>query len=181
MRANQRLRGILFAGLLVLAGTAGAQWRLFESDFDENAKPWKEIEARIPAYPAAENLLRFDGGGGSPHRFFIDARSLSLGEDEVVRYTLFVRTAGGAINVSFEGIRCGERQLKVYALGHVDGKWARARNPQWRRIEYRERNNHHGVLVQQYFCTGESRNFPPRSVNDVLELLRHGPRLEPME
>lgn len=169
------------AALVALAAPAGAQWRDFDPAFDDDTKPWKEIEAKLPAYPGNENLLPFEGGGASPHRFYIDAKSVSLGEDEVVRYTLVVRTAGGATNVTFEGIRCTERQLKVYALGHVGGRWTRARNPRWNRIENRERNNHHGVLVQDYVCAGDSRSRPPRSADDVLRRLKYGPRLEPMD
>ena len=182
MKRDKTSRRWAAAALLAaaLAGVplgAAAQWQRFESDFDENAKAWQEIEARLPAYPKDENLLRFDGGGGSPHRFFIDSKSLSIGEDRVIRYTLFVRTAGGAINVSFEGIRCDERQLKVYALGRAGGSWTRARNPQWRRIEYREFNNHHGVLVQDFICTGVTRTDPRGSVDEIIRRLKDPPRM----
>jgi CNP1-like family len=181
MPVNRRWRGAMLAALAGFSFQAGAQWRLFESDFDENAKPWKEIESRLPAYPKDENLIRFEGGGGSPHRFFVDSKSVSIGEDGVIRYTLVVRTAGGATNVSFEGIRCSERHLKVYALGRAGGSWARARDPQWRRIEYQDRNNQHGVLVQDYFCGGISRNYPRGSVKEILDRLRNPPRMETLD
>lgn len=168
-------RTILAAGLAagLLAAHAHAQWREWDSDFDEGRKPWKEIEARIPTYPRPENLLPFEGGGASPHRYFIDAQSLSIGEDAVVRYTLVIRTAGGATNVSFEGIRCEERQQKYYATGRANGTWERARNPQWRRIELREINPHHYVLYQDYLCSGGSRKETAGSVKEVLQRLRY--------
>ncbi len=156
--------------------TAHAQWRFFESEFDEERKEWKEIEAKIPAYPVDANLLPFQGGGASPHRFFIDAQSLSIDEDGVVRYTLVVKTAGGATNVTFEGMRCDDRQQKLYALGHPGGNWTRARNPQWRRIEYQDVNRHHGVLFSDYFCTGTSSNREPvKSVAEAVQRLKYGP------
>lgn len=167
-----RAAALLAAGLL--AAPVHAQWTGWEAAFDEEARPWKEIEAKIPAYPKPDNLLPFEGGGASPHRFFIDAQSLSIGEDEVVRYTLVIKTAGGATNVTFEGIRCSERQLKVYALGRADGGWMRARNPQWRRIELREVNRHHNLLFQDYLCSGASRKDTAGSVKEVLQRLRHG-------
>ena len=165
------------AGLL--AAPVHAQWREWDSDFDDDKKPWKEIESKIPAYPKPGNLLPFGGGGASPHRYFIDAQSLSIGEDAVVRYTLVIRTAGGATNVSFEGIRCEERQQKYYATGRANGTWERARNPQWRRIEAREINRHHNVLYQDYLCSGASRKDTASSVQEVLQRLRSGPPLLP--
>ena len=158
------------------AGAAHAQWKLFESDFDENQKEWKEIEAKLPAYPKDSDLLTFSAGGASPHRFFIDAKSLSIGEDGVIRYTLVVKTAGGATNVSFEGIRCEERQQKLYALGHPGSNWTRARNPQWRRIEYQEVNRHHGVLYADFLCEGAGNNRAPvKNVAAAVQRLQYGP------
>ena len=174
---NKTLAAALAAGLL--AAPVQAQWREWDWDFDEDRKPWKELEAKIPAYPKPENLLPFEGGAASPHRYFIDAQSLSIGEDQVVRYTLVIRTAGGASNVSFEGIRCELRQQKYYATGRADGTWARARNPQWRRIELQETNRHHNVLYQDYLCSGASRKETASSVKEVLQRLRHGPPPEP--
>jgi hypothetical protein len=160
--------------LAVAAAPVCAQWQQWDRDFDEDRKPWKEIEARMPAYPRPENLLPFEGGGASPHRFFIDAQSVSIGEDGVVRYTLVIRTAGGATNVSFEGMRCEERQVKYYATGRASGTWERARSSQWRRIEAREVNRHHNVLYQDYLCSGASRRQTAPSVKDVLQRLRYG-------
>ena len=171
------LAAALAAGLL--AAPVHAQWREWDSDFDEDSKPWKEIEARIPAYPKPENLLPFEGGGASPHRYFIDAQSLSIGEDAVVRYTLVIRTAGGATNVSFEGIRCEERQHKYYATARADGTWVRARKPQWRPIEAREINRHHNVLYQDYLCAGERRRDTVRNVKEALDRFKYGPPVEP--
>lgn len=146
----RRLLGVLLA--LVAAWPAAAQWRAWESDFDEDSKRWTEIQAQMPSYPKPENLVAFDAGAANPHRYFIDAASLSVGEDGVVRYALLVRTAGGATNVSFEGIRCETREQKYYASGRPDGSWVRARDPQWRLIDFRGVNRHHGFLYREFFC-----------------------------
>lgn len=171
-RAQRAARAGVLLALVCLGGPLHAQWRLWDTDFDEERKPWKEIEAKIPSYPAPASLLAFDAGGVSPHRFFIDARSLSIGDDGVVRYTLVIKTAGGATNVTFEGIRCDTRHLKIYALGRADGGWARARNPEWRRIEYYDVNRHHAALYSDFLCVDSE---PVKSVKDALELLKHGP------
>ena len=162
---------IVAAALAASVTPALAQWREWDADFDEDRKPWKEIEARIPSYPRTGDLVPFEAGAASPHRFYVDARSLSVGEDGVVRYTLVVKAAGGATNVTFEGIRCELRQQKYYAVGRADGNWVRARNPQWRSIESQDINRHHGVLYSDFFCSGKQ---PHRSVREVLQLLKSG-------
>ena len=160
---------LVIACLLPL--TAAGQSGLFESIFDDGQKSWKEIEAKLPPYPKAENLLPFEAGGASAHRFFIDAPSISIGEDGVVRYTLFIKTAGGAANVSFEGIRCETREQKYYAIGHANGAWSKARDPRWRRIEAKEINRHHGILYVDFFCSGKA---PVKSVQAAINALKYG-------
>ena len=57
-----------FALVLVAVAMLGAEgardfepWSTFESDFD--GKDWKEIEAKLPAFPKEENLLPFERAG----------------------------------------------------------------------------------------------------------------------
>jgi hypothetical protein len=166
MKAETAAAGVIACLLTV---PAAAQWRLFESDFDDERKQWKEIEAQLPAYPRAENLLAIDGGGASPHKFFLDAPSIAVGEDGVVRYSLVVKTAGGATNVTFEGMRCDMQQLKIYAIGRAHGGWTRARNPEWRRIESREYNRHHNMLYADVLCPGRQA---VKSARQAIEAIR---------
>jgi hypothetical protein len=165
---NSGFAAAIFACLIPAIATA--QWGLFESEFDDERTRWKEIEAKLPAYPKTENLLSVDAGGATSHRFFVDAPSISVGEDGVVRYSLVVKTAGGATNVSFEGIRCATRQQKYYAIGHPGGAWTRARNPEWKYIEYREVNRHHGALYREIFCRG---NAPVKNVGEAINAMKH--------
>ncbi len=161
----------LLAALAAFGATSGSDnWQQWGVDFDEDKKPWKEIGSKIPPYPRPENLVPFEGGGASPHRFFIDAQSLSIGEDGVVRYTLLVRTAGGATNVSFEGMRCETREQKYYALGRADGSWMRARDPQWRRLVTQSVNRHHDVLYAEVLCLGKS---PVTTTREALQRLKY--------
>jgi len=148
------------------------KWHQWDIDFDEDKKPWKEIESMMPLYPRPEHLVPFEGGGASQHRYFIDARSLSVGEDGVWRYTLLVRTAGGATNVSFEGMRCETREQKYYALGRSDGSWVRARNPQWRRVETQSINRPHDVLYADVLCRGK---VPVKTTREALQRLKYDP------
>lgn len=170
---------VLLAAVALGAAAARAQQSAnfdnFDAEFDENKKEWKEIEAQIPAYPKDANLIAFDAGPATPHHFFIDAPSLSIGSDGVVRYILVVKTAGGATNVTYEGIRCETREQKYYAVGQPTGSWTRARNPQWRPIEVREVNRQHSVLFTDYLCAGGlTQRSPASSVRDIVQAMKYG-------
>jgi len=168
------------------------QWREWDADFDADRKPWEEIEARIPPYPGTGDLVALEVSGASMHRFHVDARSLSVGEDGVVRYTLVIKVAGGATNVTFKGIHCELHQQNYYAVGRANGNWVRARNPQWRPIERQDVNRYHGVLHAEFFapannrsgacgkyCSCSSTARPRRRVTDAAPLLSTGPCTPP--
>lgn len=147
-----RLSPILLA--MLLAGQAAAEeWGHFEYDFDADYKPWQEVESRLPAPPGPESLHEFDVGGGRGHRFFLDTKSISAGADGVVRYTVVIRTAGGAENVSFEGMRCETGERKIYAFGHAGGEWSRNKRARWDNIDARNPFSYHKQLFFHYLCT----------------------------
>ncbi len=171
MKSDLRLNLPVVIGLLLLALPAMGQWEGWDYEFDQEKKPWAEIQSSIPAYPKQPNLIEFEAGAASPHRFFIDAESISVGNDGVARYTLMIRAAGGATNVTFEGMRCATREQKYYAIGRNDGSWSRARNPEWRRIEYKEVNRHHGVLYADFLCNGKLQ----LSAKEVLARFKDSP------
>lgn len=148
-------------------------WEGWDYAFDREITPWAEMQAQLPAYPTDDQLIPLNVGAATPHRFFVDARSVSMGSDGVVRYTLVVKAQGGAVNVSFEGIRCESREQKYYALGRSDKTWSRARNPQWRYIEFKEVSAPHATLYQEYVCRGK---FMRDSTEQIVNALRAGPQ-----
>ncbi len=162
---------IICTGLLVLP--AAAQWKDWDYDLDQEKKPWEELQTQLPSYPKAENLLKFDMGSNTANSYFVDAASLSVGDDKVVRYTLVIKTAGGATNVSFEGIRCDGRQLRVYAFGHATRGWSRSRDAGWRDLLKLDLNGHHNVLYRDILCT-QTRNRQVAAVKDIISTLKRG-------
>lgn len=125
-----------------------------EIDDEGNGKPWIEQEVRFPNFPKATNLLPFFVSAATDNRFFVDSDSVSVGADGVVRYTLVVETAGGARNVSFEGMRCVTKEFYRYAFGRSDATWSKAKTSQWERVQEASGNRHHAALFQDYFCPG---------------------------
>ena len=138
-------------------------------ELEQERLNWKEGEAKLPAYPRAEDLIEFFVSGASSFRFFIDPASLSPGRDGVVRYTLVARSPSGVANVSHEGIRCSTNSYKVYALGN-EGRWS-ARESDWRAIEPRSVQRWHLELRSRYFCPG---NTPIFTAAEGVAFLRSG-------
>lgn len=151
--------------LCTLATQAGelALWveqpRKFEYDFDENTKPWQEIQSQMPPYPKPENFISIPIGARSSNRFFVDYASVSASEDGVVRYSMVIQSPSGAETVSFEGMRCTSGERKLYAFGRGDkkggGEWSRNRYARWEPIQSRGLNDFSRELFYHYFCTVE--------------------------
>lgn len=154
-RLAQRLRAS--ACLLLLAGAAAVHAQSqFEEDFDDKNKPWQEMAVQLPAPPKQENLRPFFVSATTTQSFAIDAKSLSVGTDGVIRYTLVATSQAGAKNISYEGIRCASYERKLYAFGRQDGSWSRSRHDQWEQIKDNAANRQHAALFKDYFCMEQS-------------------------
>ena len=68
-------------------------------------------------------------------------------------------------------MRCDTIEQKYYAFGRRDGTWSRTRTSEWRRIEYRSLNRHHGVLYADYFCPDGA---PIKSPPDAVRRFKYG-------
>lgn len=142
---------ILLIALLLVSFSAQAEWGQFEFEFDQD-KPWSEIAVQLPPYPKPANLIPFSVSSATRNKHFIDAPSISVGEDQVVRYTVVVEAAGGARNISFEGLRCESGEQRMYAYGHPDGTWSKARDASWELIKFRSLLSYRKALFEDIFC-----------------------------
>ena len=124
----------------------------------------------LPAAPRRDNLLPFFVSSASDFEFVVDAASLSVGEDGVVRYVLVARSPQGAETVTYEGIRCVTQQYRIYATGLPDGGWSRAEQP-WRAIETRYIQRWHNALWKEYFCP---LGNPIHSAEEGVRALKRG-------
>ena len=64
-------------------------------------------------------------------------------------------------------IETGERRL--YAYGHADGSWSKARNAQWESIRVRSLLSYHKALYEDYFCPD---GINVRNAKEAVERLR---------
>lgn len=131
--------------------------------------PWTEALSRLPPLPADADLIEFrlDGSQGS-FRYFIDGKHLSVGPDEVVRYTLVARSDADARNLSFEGIRCTPQgQYRVFAYG--SGSGFSPVNEDWQGIGP-DTERYRVELWSHHFCA--PRAFRPRPIKDIKRSLQ---------
>lgn len=167
------MRRFLFLLVLFIltAETATAEIRFRNWDEDADEPRWQEEEAALPTFPKDENLLEFYVSAVTTNRFFIDGATLNPGADGVVRYSLVVRTAGGATNVSFEGLRCATLEHRLYATGRSDGTWAKARASEWKLMANLPANRQHAALSRDYLCPSR---VPIRTAEEGRDALRRG-------
>jgi hypothetical protein len=153
-----------------------ASWTLFDSDFDDEQKPWDELQTQLPAYPDLAKALPFEVSSPRSNRFLIDPKSIVVGDDGVVRYSLIAQSSSGVLNVSYEGMRCETREKKLYAFGRKDGTWSRNKFAKWEVIS-QIRNPQDYELFQDFFCPD---SIIVRDADEAIFALKRGinPRAE---
>ena len=140
---------------LILLLAAWAQQSVADGELKDGGR-WEEIQTQLPEYPKPENYLPLRVSATTQFDFFIDAKSVRIGKDGVVRYSLIAKSPEGALNISFEGIRCSEGKFRIYAFGRDDKSWSEARSSQWQSMPIDPRNAQRAVLHSQYFCPAGS-------------------------
>ncbi|CAN5420635.1 CNP1-like family protein [soil metagenome] len=168
-RARQSGKSVVLALLIVVANLCSAQTS-FDLEFDDQNKPWSEMQMQLPAAPVIDKLIPFYVSATSTQEFALDPASLVIGADGVIRYTIVATSSAGARNISHEGIRCKSYEKKVYAFGHADGSWVRARRDQWEPIRNNAANRQHASLAKDHFCYGE---VIAAKADQILEKMRN--------
>lgn len=160
----------LFSGSIVRAATILDDMPEIGKNYEDPEEEQRSGEAKLvlPPPPQEGDLVRFFPGPTRKGRYFIDQKSLSIGPDRVVRYTLVIEGASGARSVNYEGMRCKEGEVRVYAFARADGTWSISTRSQWRRIVLREQNAHHAALGEDYFCPD---GVTPGSVAEIVKRL----------
>jgi hypothetical protein len=137
-------------------------------------RPGRKSKRNCRVRPSRANLIEVKLDSTTRNSLFIDAASLSVGDDGVVRYTAVIRTPSGAENVSFEGLRCEAGERKLYAFGRTSGAeagtWSRNRYARWEPIQARLAGGYHRELFFHYLCTVATK----RDVPTLLRLLKSG-------
>jgi hypothetical protein len=182
MRSVERL-ALCALSAMAVGGCAGSKYEPPRERYDTGQvslpeEKWKEGEVTLPSYPEEADLLRFDVFGPTANAYFLDTRSLSIGKDGVVRYTLLARAPSEVENVAYEGIRCEVREWKAYAFGRRDRTWAPSRDAAWRPVVRQSVDEFRFTLYRNYLCPD---GLPRRKAEDVIAEIRRQYRAGPLE
>ncbi len=137
---------------------------------EKDKTEWVEESVTAPAYPRNSDLIKFAMTATS-NDYFVDGKSISIGADQVIRYTMVIRSDAGAENVTFEGIRCETREQKLYYLGRKDGSWGSSRSQKWREIAESGAVTYQKILMNDFFCP---KKVSVKSVPEAIGALRAG-------
>lgn len=174
-----RAAGLLLAAACVmLAGckTTGKEMAAEETEWIDPFAPktFKEAEAELPPLPKDADLIVFSVPSTGALQFAVDGKSVTVGQDNVVRYTVVISSQSGARNVTYEGIRCDVFERKLYAtLPQGATEWVPNRsesNSVWHRMDTGLRNSYSATLALDYFCDGRTVAGKPAK---MLELMRY--------
>ena len=113
---------------------------------------WKEAKASLPGLPQDEDLVPIDAPAGGPgYSYAIDRRTLQRGADDVMRYTVVVRSGSGAVNVFREGLRCETGQVRTYAYAAGSGGFRRLQDD-WSPLAARGARGYQDYLYESIMC-----------------------------
>jgi hypothetical protein len=121
------------------------------NDYVEPVDTWKEAQVKLPSQINQDNLQSFKiSGRNTPFEYFIDRDSLQTGEDKVTRFLLLIRSNRGAVNSSYEGLRCGKRMHKIYAYGDAE-RLTPMPGAEWEEIP-KGGNDYKTILYEDLIC-----------------------------
>lgn len=136
----------------------------------DDVEPWSEGNYTLPAYPDKPEWVGFYVHHTLNNLYFVDAKTLSVGEDGVVHFILRVLSPSGAENLSVEGIHCQDSNYRSYAFGDSYNKrWIEATRADWRKFAYDDKLRQR---LHEDICIDKT---PPKSAEAALQLLKKAP------
>lgn len=160
--------------LLIILVSSSAWAELDEESWQQPFVPlpaWQEEDVRLPAYPDADRFIEVPiHSSNMPFTVYLDPDSISIGEDHVIRFTSVIVSRAGSRNITYEGLRCGERTYKRYAYG-ANGDWKPLESHVWRRIRNRSMEEYRLVLYKEYMCPIHETISTP---GDIITKLKFG-------
>jgi len=175
-------RAFLFRAALLYLGVS-LPAAAFDSDTYDDPQPvkgyqegpaWTESQTELPPFPPSGDLVELpEQPLNAALTVLVDIGQVHIGEDGVVRYTLVLRSASGAENVFFEGIRCSTLEWKTFAYGS-QGHW-RPMDSGWRPLENKGAGRYRYILYQHYLCEPGGLRL---QLPDIKQRLRYGPEFD---
>ncbi|OSZ62910.1 CNP1-like family protein [Hydrogenophaga sp. IBVHS2] len=165
----------LLAGVAsaVLAGAAGAASTMPTSRNDEEEKPWEEAQWTPPASFSLDKVRTFRLEQTTTMEFGIEPTTLQVGSDGVIRYVFVARSASGALNVLYEGVRCQTAETRIYARWDPASGWRQSgtgsSEQSWQPLSFRGATRRQMFMARAGLCDGPTPNNPPARMLNELE------------
>ena len=131
---------------------------MIESEKEFLSKPdwerWSESDQlAFPQAPRKADLVALDSDlTDGRYEYFIDRASVSMGNDQVLRYTVVLQSSGGGRNVLYEGIRCATSEFKTYAYATHSGEFRPLTSASWRKLSTTAPYDYRRLLAERYVC-----------------------------
>ena len=138
---------------------------------DSGVLPWKESRTEVPALPGDDRLEPVDLDDLPPRlTLYLDPQGVRVDEgDGVTRYWVVLRSAQGAYNAMYEGVRCATHEYRTYAYGHPrrTPSVRLAAGGDWREIGRRARGRFRPELAAEILCAGISQKTPEQVADAI--------------
>jgi hypothetical protein len=136
---------------------------------------WKEAAPKVPEHVDTDDLQAFTvPSADNRFRYFIERSSLETGDDWITRFVLVIRSREGAVNSSYEGLRCGYRMYKVYAYGDSK-RLTPISGAKWQPISRRD-SDYRATLYNDLVCN--SLTGRPNPPTEVFNAMRSGRQVD---
>ena len=134
---------------------------------------WQESDVPLPGPVQRDRLIPFDMGTRTELQFSVDASSIAVGSDRVLRYILVARSSSGAENILYDGLRCETGEARNYARwNNHEQRWVpHSGTAPWRPLAGVAASLPAARLAYLAFCEGRT---PTEPLSRLLSDLRRG-------
>lgn len=170
----------LGCALLLLLGTASGTPALAQDSFidkyEGNApltsgrKEWRESkQIEFPEVPRDGDLVALDAGAiGGGYDYYIDPKSVTLGSDDVTRYTVVLESSSGARSIYYEGIHCETSRTRTYAYASRESEFRPLAASEWKRVYAEGPFAYRPFLEKEFICDAKGWPLEPTQVRKRL-------------
>ena len=145
------------------------------NDYVEPDELWQEDAVTVPKQYDPDDLQSFSTKDASDRfSYAIERKSIVSGKDGVARFLVVIRSSQGAINSSYEGLRCGHREYKVYAYGSEQGLTPLP-DSEWQPLPI-SAHDYRATLYEDLVCN--LTTGVPNPSNAVLQAMRGNRRVD---
>lgn len=137
---------------------------------DRTAEAPQALAVTPPSFDV-QHLQTFEVSPSSALVYGIDPSTLAVDNQGVVRYVLVARSASGALNVLYEGIRCQTAELITYARWDNRSAWNVDEAAEWRPLSSTGSTRHAMRLAHAAVCEGPT---PNGDAPNILRTLKRG-------